>query len=244
MTVYRTILLSAILAAAKVAGFVVVPWTVDEIKSAATLALTSRSQAALEADWVSLADGVQKRIIQEGKGEVAEEGSEVEVDYVGTLYGEKDWSVDDVVECWLKNQQGLDHLADGFVKAGIDGKKLMNPDLFTEDFVANELGVSNKIQCKKIVMAAKRIAKQQEEFDIGTEFDSSKERGPFKFTLGEGKAIRAYELAVATMKQGERAEIICRSDYAYGSEGLRKQDGTVIIPPFGTLCFDITLLKC
>ena len=202
-------------------------------------------ESVSESEWIQLADGVQKRILDEGTGSaLAQPGSQVEVDYVGTLVGEKGWTAQDVVDFWLKSQQGLDHLSDAFLSADIDGTKLMDADFFTEDFVTNGLEVSNKIQCKKLVMAAKRLAKQQEDFPVGTEFDSSKERGPFAFTLGEGKAIQAYELAVPTMKQGERAEVICRADYAYGSEGYRKRNGDVIVPPFATLCFHITLLKC
>jgi FKBP-type peptidyl-prolyl cis-trans isomerase len=88
------------------------------------------------------------------------------------------------------------------------------------------------------------MGKQQHDFGAPLEFDSSKERGPFKFTLEQGKAIMAYELAVATMKQGEKAEIICRSDYAYGAEGIRRPNGDVVGPPFDTLRFEIYLLKC
>lgn len=239
------------LVAVVVDGFVVVPsvavdqsdiWRQFRVHHSTTI-LNQGPQDDDEGEWISLADGVRKRVIEEGDGEVAQPGSEVEVDYVGTLYGERDWSAQDVVDCWLKNQQGLDHLADAFLQAEIDGSKLMDTDFFTEDFVANELGVSNKIQCKKLVMAAKRIGKQQEDFVVGTEFDSSKERGPFKFTLGQGKAIQAYEIAVPTMKQGERAQIVCRSDYAYDRDGLRRSNGDVVVPPFATLCFDIDLLK-
>jgi len=234
---------TTILAVALVESFVVVSVAVNRNAKVPSWRLSSSAFHA-KGEWVSLADGVRKRVIEEGEGEPAQEGSEVEVDYVGTFHGEQDWTVQDVVDCWLKNQQGLDHLTDAFVEAGIDGNKLMDTEFFTEDFVSDELGVSNKIQCKKLVMAAKRIAKQQDDFAVGTEFDSSKERGPFKFTLGQGKTIKAYELAVPTMKEGERAEIICRSDYAYGAEGFRKQDGTVVVPPFATLCFVIDLLKC
>lgn len=244
MMVYCAILCAALIAVECVDCFVVVPVAVDRSKSSAGIRHSSSWALQAEGDWVSLADGVRKRVIEEGKKDVAQEGSEVEVDYLGMLHGEKDWTVQDVVDCWLKNQQGLDHLADAFVEAGIDGNKLMDADFFTEDFVTNELGVSNKIQCKKLVMAAKRIGKQQDDFPVGTEFDSSKERGPFKFTLGQGKAIQAYEVAVATMKEGERAEVICRSDYAYGPEGFRRANGDVVVPPFATLCFDINLLKC
>jgi hypothetical protein len=226
-------------AAYNVDSFTILPAVADRSSNRLLTSLRLKEGA-----WVSLADGVKKRVIQEGEGEVAHEGSEVEVDYVGTLQGESDWTVQDVVDCWLKNQQGLDHLCDAFVEASVDGRKLMDTELFTEDFVTNELGVSNKIQCKKLVMAAKRIGKQQHVFAAGKEFDSSKERGPFKFILGQGKVIKAYELAVATMKQGEKAEIICRADYAYGAEGFRKMNGDVVVPPFATLCFEIDLLKC
>ena len=245
--VYFVILFIATVAVVGVDGFVMVPPLppVDRSKNtSAGRSLSSELQSSTEGEWVSLAGGVRKRVIEEGNGDVAQEGFEVKVDYVGTLIGETSWTVQDVVDCWLTKQQGLEHLADAFVEAGIDGNKLMDTDIFTEAFVTNELGVSNKIQCKKLVMAAKRIAKQQADFPSGTEFDSSKERGPFKFTLGQGKTIKAYELAVATMKEGERAEIICRSDFAYGTEGYRKQNGDVVVPPFASLCFDIKLLKC
>jgi hypothetical protein len=197
-------------------------------------------------DWTLVTDdgAVQKRILEPGTGNLAQDGSEVVVDYVGDLVGQDGWSAQDVVDCWLKSQQGLDHLADAFVAANVDGPKLLDPNAFTEEFVTTEIGVSNKIQCKKLVMAAKRLAKQAVEFPVGTEFDSSAEKGPFQFTLGAGKAIRAYDLAVATMKEGEKAQIVCRADYGYAAEGFRKRNGDVVVPPFATLRFDITLLKC
>ena len=42
---------------------------------------------------------------------------------------------------------------------------------------------------------------------------------------------------------GERVVVICRSDYGYGKEGLRTSKGDVIVPPFATLCFDLTLVS-
>eukprot|EP00521_Asterionellopsis_glacialis_P002268 CAMPEP_0195251808 /NCGR_PEP_ID=MMETSP0706-20130129/3504_1 /TAXON_ID=33640 /ORGANISM="Asterionellopsis glacialis, Strain CCMP134" /LENGTH=92 /DNA_ID=CAMNT_0040304017 /DNA_START=56 /DNA_END=334 /DNA_ORIENTATION=+ len=92
-------------------------------------------------------------------------------------------------------------------------------------------------------MAAKRLGKVQEDFPSGMEFDSNKERGePYKFVLGKGKAIKGMDLGVASMKVGETSKIICRTDYAYGSEGYRKSNGDVVVPPFATLCFEVTLL--
>lgn len=183
---------------------------------------------------------------EEGDGTLAQSGQTVEIDYVGTL-GEIDWDVEGVISCWLLSQQGLDGLADGFRDANIDSTKLMDTTFFTEAFVADTLGVSNKIQIKKLVMASKRLAKAVQEYPAGTQFDSNQDRNegaPYSFVLGNKKAIRAMELAVASMKQGERAELKCRTDYAYGKEGIRKANGDVMVPEYATLCFDISLLKC
>ena len=120
-------------------------------------------------------------------------------------------------------------------------------DRLALEFVADTLGVSNKIQIKKLVMASKRLAKAKQENPSGTQFDTNKDRNdgaPYSFVLGQGKAIKAMELAVASMKEGERAEVRCRADYAYGKEGLRKANGDVMVPEYATLCFDIKLLNC
>jgi FKBP-type peptidyl-prolyl cis-trans isomerase len=61
--------------------------------------------------------------------------------------------------------------------------------------------------------------------------------------LGDGKVIKAMELAVSSMKVGERALVACRADYGYGSDGLRTTRGDILVPPFSTLCFDIKLVS-
>jgi hypothetical protein len=243
MLCFKTTLCVAIVTLVAVDGFLVMPGIGVGVVHSTTRLSTAQALSS-DQDWVLLADGVKKRVIEQGEGNIAKEKSAVKVEYTGTLLGEQDWTVQDVVDCWLSNQQGLDHLKDAFMERQIDGSKLMDASFFTEEFVTNELQVFNKIQCKKLVMASRRLAKQQDKYPIGTEFDSSKERGPFQFTLGEGKVIRACEMAVATMKEGERALVVCRADYAYGSEGFRKQNGHVVVPPFSSLCFDMTLLKC
>ena len=133
----------------------------------------------------------------------------------------------------------LDVLIQKFTEHEVDGKMIFNPDEFSEEFVSDVLGVSNRIQCKKIIMAAKRLRTQQDDFPEGTEFDS----GSFEFVLGKGKAIRAMDMLVATMKIGEKAEVLCRADYAYGAEGYRTRKGDVVVPPFATLKFEVTLLS-
>ncbi|GAB9466529.1 Peptidyl-prolyl cis-trans isomerase [Globisporangium polare] len=72
----------------------------------------------------------------------------------------------------------------------------------------------------------------------GTKFDSSRDRNSeFKFVLGKGNVIRAWDLAFATMKIGEKAVLTCKPEYAYGENGSPPK-----IPPNATLKFDVELL--
>ena len=89
----------------------------------------------------------------------------------------------------------------------------------------------------------RRIAKQSIDHPPGTAFDSSDARGAnYSFVLGRGRVVRAMDLAVRSMRVGERSILICRSDYGYGSEGLCTTGGVVVVPPFATLRFDLTLV--
>lgn len=201
-----------------------------------------------EAEWTDLTDdgAVRVRTIAPSpNGDDApppKAGDQVSVDYVGTL-APRSWSVQDVVAAWLPEQQGLDALAPKlFVEFAIDGAKLTDEKFFTEQFVTTALAVDNKIKCKKLCMAARNLNK--EPYAVGREFDSSEKLGkPFAFPLGKGKAIQAFELAIPTMRVGETVRILARSDMAYGKEGLRKATGEVVVPPYATLQFDVTLLE-
>ena len=65
----------------------------------------------------------------------------------------------------------------------------------------------------------------------GTKFDSSVDRGePFEFTLGHSQVIKGWDVAVSTMKKGEKVQIKLRHDYAYGESGSPPK-----IPPGATL---------
>lgn len=55
----------------------------------------------------------------------------------------------------------------------------------------------------------------------GTVFDSSREREPLEFTLGEGQLIPGFEEAVIGMKEGEDTTIELSSKDAYGE---RRED--------------------
>ncbi|KPJ65329.1 peptidylprolyl isomerase [candidate division WOR-1 bacterium DG_54_3] len=50
----------------------------------------------------------------------------------------------------------------------------------------------------------------------GRVFDSSRKREPLQFTLGEGKIIPGFEVAVAGMGEGERKTIKLPPEEAYG----------------------------
>lgn len=207
---------------------------------------------ASEKSWTSILEGfddnspVQKSVIEEGDGEIPARGSTVEIEYVGVIgKSQIAWGVDDVIEGWLKNLQGLYDVLEGpFRENNIDGEVIFDDEKFTEAFLSEDLGIANKIQCKKTIMAAKRLRVGSDEYPEGTEFDSSFERNKnYEFVLGNGKAIKAMDLLVSTMSVGEKAKVICRSDYGYGSEGYRKANGDVVVPPFATLCFTVTLVS-
>ncbi|XP_037643990.1 peptidyl-prolyl cis-trans isomerase Fkbp12-like [Sebastes umbrosus] len=73
----------------------------------------------------------------------------------------------------------------------------------------------------------------------GKQFDSSRDRGdPFKFCLGKGEVIKAWDEGVAKMSLGEKSRLTCSPDYAYGSRGFPP-----VIPGDSTLIFEVELLK-
>ncbi|KAF6025872.1 FKBP4 [Bugula neritina] len=73
----------------------------------------------------------------------------------------------------------------------------------------------------------------------GSKFDSSRDRNDkFKFKLGQGQVIKAWDDGVASMKKGEVARLICRSDYGYGKTGSPPK-----IPADATLVFEVELFE-
>ena len=73
----------------------------------------------------------------------------------------------------------------------------------------------------------------------GSKFDSSRDRpGNFNFKIGKGQVIKGWDKGVATMHKGEKAELFCRADYAYGEGGSPPK-----IPGGATLKFEVELLS-
>lgn len=68
----------------------------------------------------------------------------------------------------------------------------------------------------------------------GKIFDS----GEIEYTHGIGEVITAWEQALKTIKEGEKATIFAPSVTAYGKRGAGK-----LIKPFTTLIFDIELKR-
>lgn len=76
--------------------------------------------------------------------------------------------------------------------------------------------------------------------DTGEVFDTTHEDNTvFSFEVGKGSVIKAWDIALKTMKVGEVAKITCNPDYAYGSAGSPPD-----IPPSATLVFEVELVAC
>lgn len=71
----------------------------------------------------------------------------------------------------------------------------------------------------------------------GTQFDSSRGRGPFEFALGGGMVIAGWDEGVQGMKVGGVRKLIIPSDLAYGPSGIAG-----VIPGGATLHFEVELL--
>ena len=68
-------------------------------------------------------------------------------------------------------------------------------------------------------------------------FDESKEDEPFSFVLGENKVIKGWEIALKSMKIGEKSHFIMTSEYTYGDKQVKEW-----IPPKSILNYEIKLL--
>lgn len=76
-------------------------------------------------------------------------------------------------------------------------------------------------------------------FKNGKVFDSTRfTNKPISFKIGINQTIRAWDIAIPTMSEGEHAILQVPAEFAYGSQGLFE-----IVPPNMDLIYDIHLIK-
>ncbi len=71
----------------------------------------------------------------------------------------------------------------------------------------------------------------------GNKFDSSVDRGPFRFALGARRVIIGWDEGVAGMQVGGKRILVVPPHMAYGARGASDT-----IPPNATLVFEVELL--
>jgi FKBP-type peptidyl-prolyl cis-trans isomerase len=70
----------------------------------------------------------------------------------------------------------------------------------------------------------------------GTVFDSSRDKEPVEFDLGQ--VVPCFREGLTKMKVGGKAKVVCPADLAYGDRGVPN-----LIPPGAALVFELELLE-
>lgn len=209
-----------------------------------------------------------KDLLAEGSGAIPQSGDFVELHYVGTLHGtDKVFDSSRDKNRTFKFQLGKGKVIKGWdecvatMRVG-ERCKLVAPPAYaygsrgaggvipanaTLDFDMELLSI---IKWEKEILQAGTGATPQAGQTMvmhyvgtfpedGREFDSSRRKNrPFKFQLGRGRVIAAWDACVATMKVGERCKLTCPPEYGYGKNGAGG-----VIPGGATLHFDMELLS-
>ena len=78
-----------------------------------------------------------------------------------------------------------------------------------------------------------RLASDNSVFDKSVDPESA-----FKFKIGQGQVIKGWDIGIASMVVGERAELVLSPEYAYGESGAGAS-----IPPNASLIFKVELIQ-
>ncbi|MGB0882506.1 MAG: FKBP-type peptidyl-prolyl cis-trans isomerase [Vicingaceae bacterium] len=74
----------------------------------------------------------------------------------------------------------------------------------------------------------------------GLEFDKIYGKTAFTFRYGaQHQVIKGLEIAIKTMREGQKSKIIIPSQLAFGEEGST----TLIVPPYTSLVYDLEIVK-
>jgi FKBP-type peptidyl-prolyl cis-trans isomerase len=77
-------------------------------------------------------------------------------------------------------------------------------------------------------------------FVNGLEFDNISGKTAFTFTYGsQSQVIKGLEIAINSMREGQKSKIIIPSHLAFGEVGST----TLIVPPFTTVIYDLEIIK-
>ena len=98
---------------------------------------------------------------------------------------------------------------------------------------------------KKPVKGSKVKVHYTGRLENGKVFDSSKEGGPFKFTIEAKEVIPGWDEGFQLMDEGEKAILIVPPTLAYGKKGVPDEDnpGKFIIPQNAILTFEVELIS-
>eukprot|EP01065_Artemidia_motanka_P046567 TRINITY_DN7083_c0_g1_i1.p1 TRINITY_DN7083_c0_g1~~TRINITY_DN7083_c0_g1_i1.p1 ORF type:complete len:436 (+),score=132.30 TRINITY_DN7083_c0_g1_i1:78-1385(+) len=75
--------------------------------------------------------------------------------------------------------------------------------------------------------------------DDGTVIEDSRGGEPLTFRLGRGRMTQGFDLAVKSMRRGEKAKVTLRPKYAYGHKGCEERG----VPPGSNIIWEIELLE-